>query len=63
MKTWGIILLVVGGLLGFGLAVLEGIYKWSYYEVNIIKLVGWAMMIVGLVLVCRKPKKQAPQDP
>ncbi len=37
-RKWGSALLIVGGLMGFGLAALEGIYDWSSYGVNIIKL-------------------------
>jgi len=64
MRKTGIVLLVVGALLAFGLPALESAMKWSSYEVNIIKLLGWVVLAIGLFMVFKKKSadKQQSQD-
>jgi hypothetical protein len=63
MRKAGIILLVIGALLAFGLPALESAMKWSSYGINIIKLLGWVVLAVGIFVVFKKPAdEQQSQD-
>jgi hypothetical protein len=56
MRVAGMVLIVLGAALAIGLAAVESAQKWSSAPVNVIKLVGWAMLIAGVFMVFSKKK-------
>ena len=57
MKTWGILMLIVGAALGFGLPLLEGILGWNSAVINVVKIVGIVVFFVGVSMLLSARKK------
>ncbi len=60
MKTWGIAALILGLLLAVGLPIVESSLGWGSYLVNILKLIGFGLLAVGIVLLCKRKKPSNP---